>query len=93
MKKQDMMKADENAFSFFHNRNEALQMHISSFFITMAADKATTGFHYSAEMNSFMQKEKKPCCYLLSFSSTSLSSSLSSQSKYPMFFYIMQKKI
>lgn len=42
----------------FSNRNTAPQLHITVLFITMAADKTTTGYHYSDEMNSFMQKEK-----------------------------------
>lgn len=39
------------------NRNETLRLHITSLFITMAADKTTTGHHYSDKMNSFMQKQ------------------------------------
>lgn len=57
-KREDVMKADENRlFFFFRSRNKTLRLHITSPFITMAADKTTTGYHYSNKMNSFMQKE------------------------------------
>lgn len=50
-----MIKADGNRL---YIRNKRPLLHITSLFITMAADKSTTGYHDSEKMNSFIQKER-----------------------------------
>lgn len=52
-KREDVIKADENRFSI---RNKGPLFHITPLFITMAADKSTTGYSDSEEMNSFKRE-------------------------------------
>lgn len=53
-KREDVIKADGNRL---YIRNNSTLLHITPLFITMAADKSTTGYRDSEEMNSFTQKE------------------------------------
>lgn len=88
----------------FSNRNKAPRLHITVLLVTMAAGKTTTGYHYSDQMNSFMQKEKhtfqpgKQLCwfemiFLLVSSSSSFFSSCLVKKEAQRAFLILQKTL